>query len=86
MADLDRLQRDHVTCEITVIVWAETEKALLVDHDGQDVTWVPKSLCHFEEQRTTKATRTERGRVIVAEKPMGTLTIAQWFAEKEGMV
>lgn len=48
----------------------ETDRAYLVAIDDNEF-WVPKSLSEWEEK---------------SNKIDGTLTVARWFAEKEGMV
>ena len=50
----------------------ETDKAILVNVDGQD-RWVPKSVIHANSEVYEKGTS-------------GTLVIAEWFAKKEGVI
>lgn len=52
-----------------VTVLYETEKALLVDIDG-DETWIPKSVIHDDSE-------------VYKMETEGQLVLPQWFAEKE---
>jgi len=52
---------------------AETDKAILVDFDGEK-TWVPKSQIHDDSEVWSK------------ENDSGTLIVTRWWATKNGLV
>ena len=68
----DRIDR-HVEVEVEVL--ATTSKAVLVaTADGTEEHWVPLSLVNVEDTD-----------VELQKGERGTLSIAAWFAEKEGI-
>jgi len=50
----------------------ETEKALLVEIEGEEV-WVPKSVVHDDSE-------------VYAEDDQGTLVVKRWWAREKGLV
>jgi len=64
--------KEYQTIEISdVEVKKETEKALLVEIEGEEF-WIPKSLIHDDSE-------------VHSEDDKGTLVVPEWFAEKEGL-
>jgi hypothetical protein len=55
-----------------VRVKAETELAILCEIDGKEV-WIPRSQVHDDSE-------------VSSQGDEGTLILARWFAEKEGLV
>lgn len=57
--------------EFSAILVHETEKAILINHGKSEPTWIPKSMCEFEENSD--------GKTI-------TVTLKQSLAEEKGIV
>ena len=55
-----------------VVCLRETAKAILVEIDGDEV-WIPKSVIHDDSE-------------VSAGGDEGDLVVAQWFAEREGLI
>lgn len=60
--------------ELSCILVAETDRALLLRFEYQRRRWFPKSLVEFEAKRP------------VGLRVEGTVTVPQWLAEREGLV
>lgn len=58
--------------EIDTLCIAETQAALLIEHDGERV-WVPRSVIADDSEVTGKHDE-------------GVLVIAEWFANKQGLI
>lgn len=56
-----------------VRVIRETAEALLIEIDGERQTWVPKSQVDDDSE-------------VFTDGDQGTITLAEWFAEKEGLI
>ena len=60
----------------------ETEKALLVDVEGEEL-WVPWSQVDCEQSNFTPGCATEGN---VKEGDVGSLVLSRWLAEQKGLV
>lgn len=66
----DMRERQENTVEIECQVKRETEKALLIDHGGEQEVWMPKS----QIKNVAK-----NGRTV-------TLTVTEWIANEKGLL